>query len=65
MVERERTCDSAYMSSVIRRVGEAMRVACHGDRRDIVLYLVLDNAGGHGTNECVSAYTNMLKVSSA
>ena len=61
MVERECTCDSVYMSSAMRRVGEAMRAAYHWARQDTVLYLVLDNAGGHGTNECVRDYTNILK----
>ena len=28
--------------------------------KDDPYYLVTDNAGGHGTNECVSQYTNML-----
>ena len=59
--ERDCSCDSTYMATAMRRVGICMREKYHWVSQDVMLYLVLDNAGGHGTNECVDAYVAMLK----
>ena len=59
-IERDVSCDSTYMLSTMRQVGIAMRETCYWVRNDILLYLVINHAGGHGTNECLSQYKNML-----
>ena len=45
---------------MIRRVGVVMHNKYYWVDVSITLYLVIDNAGGIGTNECVTEYTNML-----
>ena len=59
--ERDCSCDSTYMASAMQRVGISMREKFHWVARETELYLVLDNAGGHGTNQCVDEYMSMLK----
>ena len=49
------------MLSAMRCVGVALRTCYHWVALSIVIYLVMDNAGGHGTNECVIKYTRILK----
>ena len=60
IVEKECTCDSTYMLSAMRRVGTAMRTMFHWVSRSVPLYLIQDNAGGHGTDECVNEYKQFL-----
>ena len=59
--EIERTCDSSFMDEVMPEIGAVMRKAYHFVPKTTPLYLFLDNAGGHGTKECVGNYTDMLK----
>ena len=37
-------------------MGAAMGLKCHWVLLTIILYLVLNNAGGHGTDDCVMIY---------
>ena len=51
------------MAAAMQHVGAAMREKFHWVSHNTELYLVLDNAGGHGTNECIDEYMSMLKMS--
>ena len=53
-------CDSEYMTRTMPKVGKAIRDSYHWVDMEIPIFLYLDNAGGHGTNECVDAYKHML-----
>ena len=46
----------------MKRVGKAMRKAYKWVDISAILYLNMDNAGGHGTNVAVDEYTKMLKT---
>ena len=59
-VEVDVNCDSAYMLRAMDRVGESIRRAYHWISRTEKCYLVMDNAGGHGTNEAIKEYVRML-----
>ena len=61
-VTRDCSCDSAYMREVMHRVGKAMREKYYWVKKETVLYLVIDNAGGHGSNDCVQKYTARLRT---
>ena len=50
------------MCIVIRRVGTAIRLKYHWFLLTIILHQVLDNAGGHGNDDCVPRYVVMLKM---
>ena len=47
----------------IRRVGLGviMRLKSHWVRMGVILYTIIDNSGGHGTNLCLAQYTTMLR----
>ena len=53
-------CDSEYMTRTMPKVGEAIRDSYHWVDMETPIFLYLDNAGGHGTDECVEAYKNRL-----
>ena len=55
------SCDSKHMKQAMRRVGQAIRDCFHWVPRTIIMCLVMDNAGGHGTDETVAEHTRMLK----
>ena len=57
------SCDSKYMKEAMVRVAESIRMKYDelGVDRDTYIYLMMDNAGGHGTDECVRDYTRKLK----
>lgn len=54
------TCESDFMKKVMPEVGEAIREAYHWVEKDTPIFLYLDNAGGHGTDETVDEYVGML-----
>ena len=60
IVEEDCSCDSDYMLKAMVRVGAAMRDKYHWISIEDPLYLNVDNAGGHGSNDAVSKYTEML-----
>lgn len=61
-IEEDITCDSEYMLSVMDRVGEALRKKFWWVRKCEWIYLVMDNAGGHGTKEAWENFTNDLAM---
>ncbi len=48
------------MLEKIPEIGEAWRAAFHWVPRDETIYLFMDNAGGHGTNDATAQYTRIL-----
>ena len=54
------SCDSKFMKNIMPKVGKAIRDAYHWVSRDIPIFMYLDNAGGHGTKEVVTAYVKAL-----
>ena len=59
-IEEDCSCDSEYMLLAMNRVGTAIRKAYHWIPITQTCYLVMDNAGGHGTNDAISSYTRTL-----
>jgi hypothetical protein len=55
------SCNSDYMIEIMPKVGEAIRRSHHWVPRDQWIYLVLDSAGGHGTNEAIAQYKAALE----
>ncbi len=53
-------CDSKYMLEAMKRVGESIRTYFSYIPRDEPCYLILDNAGGHGSNEAKDSYQRTL-----
>ena len=49
------------MLSAMTRVGIAIRASYQWVPITKICYLVIDNAGGHGTNEAIHSYTKSLK----
>jgi hypothetical protein len=59
-VEEDISCDSDFMLRKIPEIGAALRSAYHWLRRDETIYLIMDNAGGHGSNDAMAQYTGVL-----
>ena len=67
-VTKDCSCDSKWMLETMDEVGKAIREKYHWvkwDPRSVqnsdVIHLVMDNAGGHGTDTAVKKYTEDLK----
>ena len=61
-ITRDVTCDSKYMLNNIDDIGQSIRTSYHWVERSKVIYLFMDNAGGHGTTENKQLYQNTLKT---
>lgn len=59
-VEEDISCDSEFMMRIMPEVGRALRAAYHWLPMNETIYLVMDNAGGHGSNEATAQYTQLL-----
>ena len=59
-VQVDCTCDSEYMKDAMVRVGTAIRAAYSWIPISEPCWLVMDNAGGHGTKECIIEYRTVL-----
>lgn len=59
-VEEDVTCDSQWMKDNMDEIAQSIRDAYHWVKDEDTIYLVMDNAGGHGTDECVKEYTQNL-----
>ena len=59
-VQIDCTCDSEYMSDAMKQVGESIRKAYHWIPMSQPCWLVMDNAGRHGTKECIIDYRSNL-----
>ena len=60
-VERDISCDSKYMLAAIDRVGKALREKMWWIAKEDEIFLIMDNAGGHGKNDIIELYTLNLK----
>jgi hypothetical protein len=59
--EKEVNCDSDFMLRHIPLVGTAMREKYHWVPIKTTLYLIMDNARGHGTNDAIADYVHTMK----
>ena len=53
-VEEDASCDSEFMLSAMDRVGVAIQEKYHWVPITQKCYLVMDNAGGHGSNDAIA-----------
>jgi hypothetical protein len=60
-VDKDCSCDSQFMLRTMPEVGAALRASYHWLQPDETIYLVMDNAGGHGTNDAKEQYVNALR----
>ena len=60
LVEREVTCNSEFMLRNLPDIGYEIRQKMPWIPEDEIIYLVMDNAGGHGTAEAIDQYTTEL-----
>ena len=61
--EEDCSCDSEFMNRTMGEVGQAIRerYRANGVSDDTMIYLVMDNAGGHGTSDCWDWYVSHLR----
>ena len=59
-VDEDVSCDSTFMLEKIPAIGGALREKFHWVPENETIYLFMDNAGGHGTNDAIQEYTNRL-----
>ena len=55
------TCDSSFMLSQVHRIGRAIREKYDWVPLSKPIYLVLDNAGGHGTTDAKKTFMRTLR----
>ena len=55
------SCDSDFMMSVMDDVGKSIREAYSRVPPEDVIYLGMDNAGGHGKKDIIKEYEQLLK----
>jgi hypothetical protein len=60
IVDEDITCNSEFMLDIMPRIGMEIREKYHWVPRGESVYLVMDNAGGHGTDDAKLAYTEDL-----
>ena len=60
-VEEDITCDSKFMEEIMPKVGKEMRAKYHWIPMTQKMFLGMDNAGGHGTEEAKMRHTEALK----
>ena len=59
-VEKDCSCDSSFMLETIPEVVKALREKFNWVPEQEKIFLVMDNAGGHGTNDAMATYTEGL-----
>jgi hypothetical protein len=60
--EKDCSCDSSFMMDNMDGIGAAIRQKFWWVPRDVPIELIMDNAGGHGTKDCIKDYIDMLKT---
>ena len=60
-VDEDVTCDSAFMLETMPNIAQTIRDKFHWIPATEKVYLVMDNAGGHGSDEAKETYVNLLK----
>ena len=61
VVDKECNCDSAFMEVMMPEVGRHLREKFHWVDCHDPIYLVMDNAGGHGTSDAIDNYKGTYK----
>ncbi len=61
VIEREVNCNSAFMLQVLPEIAAEMHQQLHWVPHDGPIFLVIDNAGGHGMQEARDEYTRRLR----
>ena len=61
-VEEDVNYDSQFMLDNIRKIGKAIREKFHWVTRPQKCYLLMDNAGGHRTEQAIKKYTDILQT---
>ena len=59
-VEEDCSCDSTFMLMTIDEGGRAIHSYLFWVPATTVIYLIIDNAGGHGMNEAIEEYRELL-----
>lgn len=62
LVEQDCSCDSDFMLETMPMVGQSLREKFHWVDLADPIYLVMDNAGGHGTIEAKEHYIEALRA---
>ena len=60
--EDDINCNSEFMKEAIGELGPALRKAYHWVELHDPIHLIMDNAGGHGTNDCIDEYVSKLQT---
>ena len=60
-IEKDVNCDSVFMAAHMESIGEAIREKYFWVPKDESIYLIMDNAGGHGTKDAIEKYVQLLK----
>lgn len=60
IIQEDCSCDSRFMLSVVDEIGTSIRKSFHWVDRTEIIHLFMDNAGGHGTDECKDKYVAIL-----
>ena len=61
MLTHDASCNSNFMISQVRNIGKSIREKYHWVPFDTPIIMVLDNAGGHGTNDSKKRFMRILK----
>jgi hypothetical protein len=61
IVEKEVTCNSTFMLANLLIIAAKIMKPCLGYRLNNQFYLVMDNAGGHGTQAAREEYMRRLR----
>ena len=59
--EKDVTCDSDFMRKHVLSIGESIRNKMDWVDHHKTIYLIMDNAGGHGTKDAIAEYVQDLK----
>jgi hypothetical protein len=62
IIEKEVNCDSRFMLANLPSIADEIRGRMPWVPGDQVIYLVMDNAGGHGTIQAIDEYTQQLQA---
>ena len=60
-VDEDCTCDSEFMLETMPEVGQRLRECYSWIPQEQTIYLGMDNAGGHGTEDAKKIYTDAMK----
>ncbi len=61
IIEEDITCNSNFMLQTMPAIGAEIRQKMPWIPPDQPIYLILDNAGGHGTRQAINEYTRQLR----